>query len=359
MNRQTALILGLALVCSILLIGASSVQALTSSQVKTAVTNAIDKQVNSDWSHIKLVIIREAGKARVTVYNTTSVTPPPPIVCPTGQHLENGVCVPDVIPPPPPSGVIPALDTSKSIRIGALGDIDNNAGLTKQLDLAVKYQVQYLVIPGDFEYSSGSGVLDKIKAHGFSGSNTILAVGNHDSCNDVKAFVGECYGGTFAGNGYMQFIVINANSGFGCSGSQYDTVKGAIESSDAWYNIAVVHQPFVTVKSDHGPNGQFSCFHSLFKANGVNLVLQAHNHNYQKEIVDNIPYLVVGTGTHDTGSSMYPCSSSSDQNGVPAKCITGTNGITIMDFQINDPNTRHIDSWFLSNAEKVTDSFSK
>lgn len=27
--------------------------------------------------------------------------PPPPTTCPAGQHLSNGVCVPDIIPPPP------------------------------------------------------------------------------------------------------------------------------------------------------------------------------------------------------------------------------------------------------------------
>ena len=30
------------------------------------------------------------------------ITPPPPPTCPPGQHLENGICVPDVIVPPPP-----------------------------------------------------------------------------------------------------------------------------------------------------------------------------------------------------------------------------------------------------------------
>ena len=41
--------------------------------------------------------VKTAKSFTITVGGTT----PPPITCPPGQHLENGVCVPDVITPPP------------------------------------------------------------------------------------------------------------------------------------------------------------------------------------------------------------------------------------------------------------------
>ena len=80
------------------------------------------------------------------------------------------------------------------------------------------------------------------------------------------------------------------------------------------------------------------------KANNIIAVVQAHNHNYQKEIVSDILSGVFGTGTHDVGSK-YSCDSKTDQNGVPALCITGENGITILDLQINNTSSKHIDGW--------------
>ena len=43
--------------------------------------------------------VKTAKSFTITVGTTT----PPPITCPPGQHLENGVCVPDVITTPPPT----------------------------------------------------------------------------------------------------------------------------------------------------------------------------------------------------------------------------------------------------------------
>ena len=59
-------------------------------------------------------------------------------------------------------------------------------------------------------------------------------------------------------------------------------------------------------------------------------VLQAHNHNYQRFNINGLMYGVFGTGTHDTGSGMYPLDSNSWEGNECLKCITGKNGITII-----------------------------
>lgn len=328
------------LVISIALLPHSFVNAATSSAVKTTVVNAIDKQVKGDWSHLKLVIIRESGQARVTVYNTTIVPNPPPN-------------------PPPTPGVIPQLNKTKNVRVGVVGDVDNNAGLVTQLNLMKKYGVQYLILPGDFGYSSGQGVLDKLTAAGFTKSNTEIVLGNHDSCSLIKSWSGDdaCFGDRFL-NDKIAVFAIDGNSNFGCGTTQYNQIKSDIEGSDAWYNIPAVHQPFVTGPSHHSPNGQQECYQTLFSDNGIDLVLEAHNHNYQRFFIDPVTYWLVGTGTHDSGSNMYSISSNAQFNGKTcSKCFTGTNGIGILDLQINDPQIRHIDGYFLSNSEKVMDTF--
>ena len=252
------------------------------------------------------------------------------------------------------------VNASNIFRISVIGDVDSNPGLTEQLDLMNKFNVQTLLLAGDFEYTNGKAVLDDLTKHGFSKNNSDIVVGNHDSAKDVNSWLGTntTFGKHVFAQGKVAVFNIDANIQFDCSSPQFLTVKSNIEQSQAQFKIALVHQPFVTVKSEHPDNGQFDCYNPMFKANNVTAILQAHNHNYQKEIVSDIFYGVFGTGTHDVGSKMYPCDSKTDQNGVPALCITGENGITILDLQIDNASSKHIDGWFVNSAEKVIDWFS-
>ena len=252
-----------------------------------------------------------------------------------------------------PPSIIPPLDTSKTTRVAVLGDVDNNGGLVTQLNLMKKYGVQQFVLAGDYAYSNGPSVLDKMISAGFTKSNTIMAVGNHDSCSSIRTYLENslCYYQSSVGN--VDFFVIDANSGFDCSGTQFQTITSKIKSSTAIHKVVVVHEPFVTVKSTHEPNGKFSCYDTVFQNNGVDLVAQAHNHNYQIGKIGNVIYGVFGTGTHDTGASMYSCGST-DFNNIPIKCIKGTNGVEIIDFS---RKSNSIKGYFISNEDKLIDSW--
>jgi predicted phosphodiesterase len=257
---------------------------------------------------------------------------------------------------------IPATDfnRSKTLRIAIVGDIDSNQGLTTQLEIANHYNVQALIISGDFEYSNGKQVLSSFQSHGFTKENTDIVVGNHDSGSDVKEWLDR--NSTF---GQVQFgfsddklalFNIDANIKFDCSSPQFETLKSQIESSGAMYKLVVVHQPFVTVKSTHPPNGQFDCYDPVFRSGGIDGVLQAHNHNYQRFNINGLTYGVFGTGTHDTGSSMYPLQSNSWQSNICLKCITGKNGITIIDLHLNK-NPKEFVGWFIGMKQEILDSF--
>jgi len=258
---------------------------------------------------------------------------------------------------------IPATDfnKSKTLRIAVVGDVDSNQGLTKQLELANQFNVQVLVIPGDFEYTNGKDVLSSLQSHGFSKENTDIVVGNHDSGGDVQSWLGskKTFGEvTFGFSGdKLALFNIDANINFDCSSPQFEILKSQIESSKALYKFAVVHEPFVTVKSHHPDNGQFDCYDPVFRAGGVDEVLQAHNHNYQRFNINGLMYGVFGTGTHDTGSSMYPLSSNDWNENNCLKCITGKNGITILDLHFNDKNPKHFVGWFIGMNREILDSF--
>ena len=258
---------------------------------------------------------------------------------------------------------IPATDfnKSKTLRIAVVGDVDSNQGLTKQLELANQYNVQVFVIPGDFEYTNGKDVLSNLESHGFTKENTDIVVGNHDSGGDVQSWLGskKTFGEvTFGFSGdKLALFNIDANINFDCSSPQFEILKSQIESSKALYKFAVVHEPFVTVKSHHPDNGQFDCYDPVFRAGGVDEVLQAHNHNYQRFNINGLMYGVFGTGTHDTGSSMYPLSSNDWNENNCLKCITGKNGITILDLHFNDKNPKHFVGWFIGMNREILDSF--
>jgi hypothetical protein len=258
---------------------------------------------------------------------------------------------------------IPAanFNKSKTLRIGVVGDIDSNQGLTRQLEIANQYNIQALIIPGDFEYTNGKEVLVNLQSHGFTKENSDIVVGNHDSGNEVKMWLGNnrTFGQVmfdFSADKLALFN-IDANIKFDCSSPQFEILKSQIESSRAWFKFAVVHQPFVTVKSEHPPNGEFDCYDPLFRAGTIDGVLQAHNHNYQRFNIHGLMYGVFGTGTHDIGSSMYPLSSDTWQGNDCLKCITGENGITIIDLNLNNIKSKHIVGWFINMENQVLDQF--
>ena len=260
---------------------------------------------------------------------------------------------------------IPAtnFNTSKTMRLAVVGDIDSNEGLTTQLEIANQYNAQVLIVPGDLEYSNGKEVLSNLESHGFTKENTNIVVGNHDSEKTVLRWLNhnQSYGEIkfdISGDKLALFN-IDANIDFDCSSTQFENLKSQIESSNSLYRFVVIHQPFVTVKSDHPPNGEFDCYDPLFRAGGIDGVLQAHIHNYQRFNIDGTMYGIYGTGTHDTGSSMYPLESTTWEGYDCLQCITGKNGITIIDLRFNQNNSKHFVGWFLGMDREVLDSFEK
>lgn len=258
---------------------------------------------------------------------------------------------------------IPAtnFNMSKTLRIAVVGDVDSNQGLTKQLEIAKHYNVQVFVIAGDFEYTNGKDVVSDLQSHGFTKENTDIVVGNHDSGSDVQNWLGskKTFGEATFGfsDDKLALFNIDANIKFDCSSPQFEVLKSQIESSKALYKFIVIHQPFVTVKSQHPDNGQFNCYDPVFRTAGIDGVLQAHNHNYQRFSINGLMYGVFGTGTHDTGSSMYPLNSNDWNGNNCLKCITGKNGITILDLHFKDKNPKHFVGWFIGMNREILDSF--
>jgi hypothetical protein len=78
-------------------------------------------------------------------------------------------------------------------------------------------------------------------------------------------------------------------------------------------------------------------------------LIQAHNHNYQRFLIDNVSYFVIGTGMHDNGPRLYGIKSTDFNGHRLLKGIDDQNGIAIIDLSTG------IKQWFIDNSEKVLD----
>jgi len=86
------------------------------------------------------------------------------------------------------------------------------------------------------------------------------------------------------------FVTINTEEEAGIRGEQREQVTDMLKGSNANVNWKVVffHKPILTSETTHDvENGLDTEYCQIFDENGVNLVLQAHNHNYQRSSVLN------------------------------------------------------------------------
>lgn len=137
----------------------------------------------------------------------------------------------------------------------------------------------------------------------------IGVIGNHEDPEDGSQAARDQIMKHFKMNG-TGYFAINYKSGkvlvvgmdsqksMSPTTAQYKFVKNALETSDAPLKIVLVHKPFLTCKCSHSmsENGQYNNYHPLFLKTGVDMVLQAHNHNNQIYEVDGIIYGVFGGG---------------------------------------------------------------
>ena len=316
---------------------------------KNAIIDTRKETVSNKWSQIDTVKISKVSKSKTDVVHNNTATP-----------ISDATTCP----------INATFNQTKYVRLAAVGDTDVNEGTEKQFQMMNDCGVQIHIITGDLWHGNSS---DKWFAlaedKGFEPSNTNIAVGNHDSKGqEIKKWLGETstWNMKSFADGKVDICAINSNSkpnsyfDFKLGSTQFTDIKNKLGASNAMYKICTIHHPFMTVKSTHANNGAFNDYHPIFKSSGVNIVLQAHNHNYQRfELVDNILYLVTGTGTHDTGSDLYPLDSDNDGNGHKLERGKRVNGITIIELQIDNFKKKHMKEWFISLDGKILDQFEK
>jgi hypothetical protein len=203
------------------------------SKAKDAIIKVIGKSVEGKWSKIDEASYSLFGSnATITPYNKTEsgpIVPPPPPQCKTGEHLDGGKCVPNIIP-----------SDGNSTIVCMVGDIEG----TGVRDAMVKAGCEAVVALGDLTY--GDTLAAFTKNYGGNQFQVIKCdIGNHDSdenakgkdiVKQAKAYCGDTWW-LKVGQSTL-FMGINTN---GNLDTQLGTIQGWLMNETLMAGITKVH----------------------------------------------------------------------------------------------------------------------
>jgi hypothetical protein len=135
------------------------------------------------------------------------------------------------------------------------------------------------------------------------GLEIIASLGNHDveagQSDSVMRLLGSPSAWYRDQVGSADLFVLDANRPTDAEQSQW--LEEALSSSQAAWQIAVFHQPAFSC-SNHGSTPEVvQEWVPLFERYGVDLVLNGHDHNYQRFFSNGVTYVVTGGG----GAELY------------------------------------------------------
>lgn len=207
--------------------------------------------------------------------------------------------------PPKDEDMTPALTFAFFADHGLVSDMDDAEAVAR---LVHSWNPDIVVVGGDNNYPSGAtSTLDEAWAPYMDDirmSRLFPALGNHDM--DTELGTPQTNFFSLPGNGrYYQFVrgpveffVINSDpreeDGNDSASDQADWLETALGSSKATWKVVVCHHAPYTSDSTHTPG--YATVRWPFEAWGADVVLSGHGHNYERILVSEFPYFVVGTG---------------------------------------------------------------
>ena len=254
--------------------------------------------------------------------------------CPTGQHIDsNCQCVNDG-----------GGGSGTGNTIGAFaGDwgAGRNSNWQKVVAVMNKFHPNFIGYSGDLSYTNPNDfkkVIDALKPAISLGAN-----GNHDGGSYASLF--SSYSNSVANVGNCSIMLLNTENG----SSAISYARSNFNKMTNKWKIVVFHKPIYTIKSDHGPDeGKIKALVPDFVSHGIQLVVQGHNHNYQRFAKTNgVTYVVAGTG----GESHYPIGGNCSVCPSIVK-TSGSFGALIGNFGASTANMQ-----FVNTNNSVEDSF--
>lgn len=182
-------------------------------------------------------------------------------------------------------------NVSERFNFAAVGDFGCTSNTKKTVENMKKNDPELVLPLGDLSYQKSANcwfdIMSPLK------NKIFITLGYHD-VNDgqakldqfVKSFELDKPYYSFD-YGKVHFLVMASESPYANGSAQYNFVKQDLEEmtnkKDVNWIIVTSYKPFYSSPSKHtGEKELRSVYHPLFEKYGVDLVLHAHNHNYQR-----------------------------------------------------------------------------
>lgn len=233
---------------------------------------------------------------------------------------------------PPTSGAtgpttLPTTPQDEEFGFGVIGDFgsgdeNEHAVADEMRQWADDHPLDAVVTTGDNVYESGlpsefDGAWNE--PYGWVGERgipVVASLGNHDVDDEGKTEELDLFG--LPGRWYersigpVRFIVLDANQPM--HPGQLDFLRAALaEDAPEPWTVVAFHQPAYSCSFHQSTPAVDEAWVPLFGSGGVDLVLNGHDHDYQRfPRTDGVTYVVQGSG----GNDLYPVS--------PILCPKGT-----------------------------------
>jgi hypothetical protein len=273
---------------------------------------------------------------------------------------------------------------SKAFNFAAVGDFGCSTNTKKTIN-NIEEKKPELVLPlGDLSYQTTAdcwfGAMSPLKG------KIMVTLGFHD-VNDgkskmdqyVKSFEMDKHYYSFDYR-HVHFVTMASESKFDVGSTQYkfinEDLKKASENKDIDWIVVTTYGPLYTSPSTHKAEKDLrDIYHPLFEKYKVDLVLQAHNHNYQRTYpisfnsagdssepimtnqlttgynnhTDGTVFALVGTG----GESFYPLASQAPY--VASQFAKF--GFLNIDISNGNPHTKLTGTFYDNKGDEVLDQF--
>jgi hypothetical protein len=153
-----------------------------------------------------------------------------------------------------------------------------------------------VIVPGDMAYKyPGDCWFDIIQRLGAGGNTVRIAFGNHDQ--DSSAEINQYLTEFNMDNQWHEFQYMNVQflslSTELTTSSEWaaqeafaeDVLDAADDDPSVKWIVVFLHRPLYVSPTNHGPEATIrDTYHPMFEEHGVDLVLQAHNHNFERSV---------------------------------------------------------------------------
>ena len=274
-------------------------------------------------------------------------------------------------------------NVSKSFNLAAVGDFGCSSNAEKTVDNIQKNEPELVLPLGDLSYQKSANcwfdMMTPLK------NKIFTTLGYHD-VNDGQAKIDQYYKSFQLDKPYdsfdygkVHFIVMASESKFEKGSEQYNFVVQDLEETsknkDINWVIVTSYGPFYTSPSKHTAEKDLrDVYHPLFEKYDVDLVLQAHNHNYQRTFpisynvgdsskptvtnqfttdynsqTDGIVFAIVGTG----GEGFYPLDGQASYTATQFDRF----GFLNIDISNGNPHTKLTGTFYDNKGDEVRDQF--